>query len=125
MSKLHTRKTELETRRAQQRDAVSTNPNDRAAADALRQTESELATVNTQIIRGPGAPGVIGAARGRAAIAARRNPQSAQALPMPAPTATPDAPKAAPRYSFQRENDVPMPMQARSVGEQTVRNNGR
>ncbi len=121
--KLQAQKTELETRRDQQRAAVSANPNDRRAADALRQTEGELATVNAQLIYGPGAKGAVGAAIGRASIAAKRNPQRAADLPTPAPIPT-AAPERA-RSSFVSETDVPWPLSANTAADETRRQNGR
>lgn len=123
MSQLQTQKTALETRRAQQRANVAAAPNDQAAADALRQTESELATVNAQIIRGPGARHVIGAAIGRAAIAAQRKPQGVATLPTPAPLPTVAATPSRP--SFVSESDVPWPERNRSAADETRDQNGR
>lgn len=124
MSQLQNQKTELETLRDQWRTHNAANPNDAAGAATLREVENQLATVNTRIIRGPGADAFIGAARGRAAIAAHRNPTRAKpTLPTPAPMPTAD-PQAR-RFSFQDKSDVPMPAQSRSRDAQVVRQNGR
>lgn len=114
MSQLQTQKNALETRRAQQRANVAAAPNDRTAADALRQTDSELATVNAQIIYGPGARAVIGRDIGLAAVASRRPqprdvaPTARQSAPTPAPMQAPDRP-ASSRLPFVSESDVPWP----------------
>lgn len=122
--RLQKQKTELETRRAQLRAAVSANSNDASAAAALRQVEGELATVNAQLIHGPGARGVVNRDRGRAAVAARSNPKGATGLPVPAPMPT-AAPTDRQRAPFISESDVPYPIHKPSQGAQIVRQNGR
>lgn len=93
MSKLNTRKNELQTLRNQWREHAAAHPTDARSADALRSIESELATVNAQIIYGPGAPAMIGQAIGRAAIAqhAPRSSASASRADVPTPNPLPAA----------------------------------
>ena len=127
MSKLNTRKRELETQRNAWREHAAAHPNDPRSADALRQIESELATVNAQRVFGPGARDMINQAIGKAATAHRapRMPNARPRADVPTPNPLPDPQRTPQPLPFVSPTDVPYPAPDRSAQSDRARQNGR
>ena len=124
MSKLHTEKRELESKRAAWLSYQVGHPDDTRSADALRSIESQLATVNAQIVFGGGARAMIGQAIGRASAAQRAPRSSSSRAEVAIPNALPDPQRTPQPSAFTSPTDVPWPAPARNASTDRARQNG-